>query len=858
MNKLHALPIALTFLLLIPMPATAYVQLADIFGSQMVLPRDVPVPIWGKAEPGEKITVTFAGQTKAATADDAGRWSVTLDAMPASSEPRTLSVSGAGNPLTLENVLTGDVWLVLYRWLGKQHSTEGPVPAANTRIREFGAGRDGFSPTPQEAFGRNNEWGPSRYSAFDVLTIPFANALNRELDVPVGIVRVRVGDLDATIPVEGFAAIPALEDIARRVETWYPTTERGAQAYRQWFAELKQWKRTLDGKIARNESVEPSQPPLLPGPVPGDPAQPTVVFNRQLNPLVPFAFRGVLHIHEESNSGDPRCTNDPRYADKMRALIAGLRAVFGRADLPLAFSQRNQPSIYHTHTAGGKETKDGTSELNFNAWHAHRDRQRRVLPYEAAGMVVTADVENYSGVVGERFARWALAAVYGKDGTSSGPAYRSHRVEGDRVFVEFDHVDGGLIAAEYPEIGRPLQQWQDGHLRFFAVAGADRIFHRASAHIDDNTVVVHSQQVARPVAVRYACHFDPRGMNLYNGAGLPASPFSTDDWSIEDLDATVKKLQAKRPAELVAMLGYPTMLHSHAAARALAGKGEADVLPVVERLLDSEDPDQRCGAVRTLGYLYWMGPILRGSSYYGQPPQEVTPVIARAIALIAGAAEDADPHVRRCTAEALALIGAENDDVFAILRKLAVDDDALVRTATLRMSKYRLKTHAHNTGLAYALLEEKPFADRTSAALAGTLLNHYRLKGPIDIPAIIRYYKQIGPGQGGDVVGDLGDTLRRIQMPDGQTKALDDPEVMSALLHLYAIGYRNYFLYGVFHWITMEKHTPAIRAEIERLEDEIERLRRDKPGQWQDLSDRYADAIEGLEAEIARAESRRR
>jgi len=842
-------------LLLAPSLAVAGVDVASVFGPEMVLQRDAPVPIWGTASAGEKVTVTFAGQSKTAATDKAGRWSVTLGPMSASDRPRPLAIKGANTPLTFENIRVGEVWLVLSAGrVPKQYTTEGPVPSANTRIRGFDDSRNNHSPTPQESYGKNGAWAPGdRRTQFDVVSIPFANRLNEHLGMPVGIVRVSVGDLDATIPFQGFAAVASLKDISRRVDTWYPTTRRGKQAYARWYAEMKQWKQTLDRALERGGPIEPTQPPLAPGPVLGDRTQPTVVFNRQLNPLVPFALRGALLIHDESHTGDPRCTNDPRYADKMRALIAGLRAVFGRADLAFAFSQRNQPSIYHPHTVGGKEAKESLSQLNFIAWHGHRDRQRRVLPYEKTGMVVTLDIENYPGKVGKRFARWALAEVYGRGGASSGPIYKSHHMDADRVVIEFDHTDGGLMAAGYPEIGRPLVEQKGGGLRFFAVAGADRIFRRAEAHIEGNAVGVRSDKVAQPVAVRYACHFDPRGINLYNRAGLPASPFRSDDWPIAGFDEMVEKLKQSSPAELVAMLGYPTMLHSHAAARALASKGEATILPIVKRLLSSKDLDRRCGGLRTLGYLYWMGIVPRGSGYYTQQPQAVTPAIARAIGMIGKAADDADPHVRRCAAEALSLIGSENDSVFAIIKKLALDDDALVRTAAMRMSKYRFNTHAHNTALAYAVLEDKPFADRTSVALAGTLLNHYRIKGPIDVAAAARYLKRIAPGQGGDVVGDLGDMLRRIQLPNSKKKALDHPQVMSAVLHLYAMGYRRYFLYGVWHWVTMEDHLPALREEIQRLQGEIQRLRRERPQGWADLSARYADAIVGLKEVIAKA-----
>jgi len=842
MNKTHTL-IALVILLSTASLSPGTVQVAGVFGPEMVLQRNAPVPVWGRADPGEEVTVTFGDQSKTASADKLGRWSVTLDKMPASSQGRSLVVKGSGDAIRLENVLVGEVWLVLTHWVGKQYSCEGPVPNANIRIRSYNERRNNHSPTPVESFGRNDAWGPnSRSNTFDVMSIPFANILNDKLGVPIGILRVRVGDLDATIPFQGYAAIDELDDIARRVDTWYPETKRGQEAYGQWLADMKEWRAMLGRKIRNDEQIAPGQPPLAPGPVLDDPTQPTVVFNRQLNPIVPFAIGGVLHVHADSATGDPLCTGDLRYAHKMRALISGLRIAFKNPDMPFAFTQRNQPNMYHTHTAGGKER---TIALDFNAWMAHRDRQRRVLPFKNTGMVVTLDIENYSGKIGERFANWALASACGKGGSLSGPVYKGHKIKGGKVIVEFDHVGGGLQAAGFPQIGRPLVEQKGASIRFFALAGADRIFHSARARIKGDTVVVSSNAVVKPVAVRYACHFDPRGMNLYNRAGLPASPFRTDDWPVGDLDQTVEKLKDKSPKALAAMLGYPAMPHSHAAAKALGRKGRSAALPLIKRLLSSEDPDQRCGGLRTLGYLYWLGVLPRGSGYYSLKPQTVTPEIARAIEMIAKAAGDANPLVRRTSAEALSLIGAENDRVFAIIRKLALDDDALVRTAAMRMSKYRFNTHAHNTALAYALLEEKPLADRTSAALAGNLLNHYRIEGPIDVAAAGRFFRKIGPGQGGNVVGGLGDMLRRVKVAD-EKKALGHPKVLPAVLHLYSLGYRNYFLYGLWRWIDVREHIPLLQQEIKRLEGEIKRLQSEKSDRWKDLSARYADAIQGL------------
>ena len=847
MGTIRAVPGVLALLFAGASQGVAGLEVAAVFGPEMVLQRGVPVPVWGRAEPGETVTVAFAGQRKAARADQSGRWLVTLGAMRAGAEPRPLTVRGAAAPVAFENVRVGEVWLLLAHRIPRQYSVEGPVPLPQVRLRGIGSGRPNHNPVPRTAYGQNRRWLPGRSARLDALSIPFANRLCEALGVPVGIVRVEVGGLEATTPPAGFAAVPALRDIASRVETWDPATKRGRAAYGQWLKRMKRWREALSRKIERSEPVEPSQPPHVPGPAPGDAAEPTVVYNRQLHALTPLALRGALHVHEEHHVTDPPCTRDARYADKMRALIAGLRSAFGRPGLAFAFSQRNEPSIYHQHTVGG--------ELDFNAWAGHRDRQRRVLPHEGTGMVVTLDVENHPGRVGERFARWALSTVYGRGGAWSGPTCRRHRVQGDRVILEFDHADGGLMAAKIPEVGRPVAEQKGAPLRSFAVAGEDRVFHRAEARIAGDTVVARSRHVKRPVAVRYACRFDPRGMNLYNRAGLPASPFRTDDWPIPDFDRRVEDLASKSPRELTALLGDPAAPHSHAAAKALAARGEAALWPIVRRLAGSDDPDRRCGALRALGYLYWLGPVPR--RYYDAATREVTPAVARAIGLIGGLATDADPAVRRCAAEALGLIGAANDEVFTILRKLATDDDALVRTAALRMAKYRLKSHAHTTALAYALLADRPFGDCTSTNLAANLLNHYRLKGPIDVAAAGRFLRRLGPRQGGGAVGDLGDLLRRLKAPDGEP-SLNRPDVLPAVLHLYALGYRNYMLYGVERWITLKRNVPAFARKVDELRTEIERLRRDKPRGWRDLSRRYEDAVGGLTDMIEKARKARK
>ncbi len=152
------------------------------------------------------------------------------------------------------------------------------------------------------------------------------------------------------------------------------------------------------------------------------------------------------------------------------------------------------------------------------------------------GMAVAIDIGDARDIhprnkqdVGFRLARWALADVYGKETVVSGPLYKSHQVEGNKIRIAFDHVGSGLMVGEKNGLA-PTKQMADGKLKWFAIAGTDQKWHWAQAVIYGNTIVVTSDQVPEPVAVRYAFAMNPAGANLYNREGLPASPFRTDNW----------------------------------------------------------------------------------------------------------------------------------------------------------------------------------------------------------------------------------------------------------------------------------------------------------------------------------------
>lgn len=824
-----------------PRKATT-VKLSSPLAPGMVLQRDMPVPIWGVAAPGKAVTVAFGGQTKKTRADAEGKWSVTLDAMTASAKPAALVVRGDSGQVKLDNVLVGEVWLVIAGRLEKRYSVDSPVPVKNVRYVATGGG---FNSYPMTAYGRNRPWAEARESeTIPAVLITFANEVARGAGVPVGLVHVPAGKLPAIVPVEGFGEIKELRDVAERCETWYPATQRGRAAYDKWLAAMKAWLAGLDANLKPGKKAQPTQPPPAPGPTPGDASEPTVAYNASIHPIVPLAIRGAIHLDPDTGAAEPR------YVDYMRALVAGLRKVFGRPDMPFAFTQLGQPGMYEQSIFG--------NETSYDEWYGHRDRQRRAAAATGAGLIVTADLEGYSPFVGERIALWALAAAYGRDDAACGPRYKSCRVEGDKIIVRFDNAHGGLRIAESPKMGMMTSRSNDRRLQTFSLAGEDRVFHTAEGILQsDGTVIVACPKVPKPVAVRYACRIDPRGRKLFGVRGMayffgqPASPFRSDDWPIEDPNAVAGSLEGTSPEKLAARLGDPHDARSIGAAMALGRLGDK-AMGTIDRLLNKGDTEEKCGALRALGTMHWHGPVPR--RYYGAAAQEITPAVRKALDRIIPATKDADVDVRYIATEALALIGAEDGELAGVLRTLATDDDPRIRCAALKIAKFRFNEYKHIVAMAYALLTEKPFGDRTSLHIAGNLINHQRINGPIDVKLVGDYLAKLRPGLGSEAVSSLGDALRRIKMKGADRPSLNSPDALPGVLNAYAIGYRDYMLYGVERWISEPENIPAFRAKIDELTAEIRRLKKDRSPGWEDRAARYADAIDGLKAMIANIE----
>jgi sialate O-acetylesterase len=341
----------------------------------------------------------------------------------------------------------------------------------------------------------SGEWkvcSPETVPGFSAVGYLFARDLQQALKVPVGVLTVAYGasTADAWLPRPAFAADPELKPILDRFDT------------------LEEFYKTHPGAMAADAPPGPqtinARPPR-PGPM-RDPVQdqhePTVLFNGMLHPVIPYAIRGAIWYQGESIVGGKAGIQN--YPHVMETLVTQWRRLWGEGDFP--FYAVQLPAL-----------------KNVSNNPMVREGQTKILSLPNTGLAVTIDVGDPDNVhpkdkepVGERLSLIALANAYGKKLEYSGPLYGSMKVEGNAIRIRFTHA-GGLAA-------------KDGPLKWFQIAGAGQQFVDADAAIEGDSVVVKSDKVAAPVAVRYAWANYPFGCNLFNGAGLPAAPFRTDDW----------------------------------------------------------------------------------------------------------------------------------------------------------------------------------------------------------------------------------------------------------------------------------------------------------------------------------------
>ena len=481
-----------------PVFSWAAVAPARIFSDHMVLQRDLPVPVWGKAKPGAMVTVEVRRQAVKTSTDRDGRWKVTLKPMKASATGSEMVIRSEDDRVVIHDVLVGEVWFA-----GGQSNMDyragamaRRLPAGKTLVEaaklsgiRFRKVNQRNAPKPRDDLARPGNWdvcSPRTARNHSAVAFVFALRLHRELGVPVGVIDCSWGGtpIEPYIPATAFVGHPTLEKLAAFAKS----------------GNIEAIKKMPGGTFVRS-------PAWLAG----------AIYNGRIAPVAPYAIRGALWYQGESNCGRGE---DPRdYAHKMRALIKGWRHAWGRKDLPFYFVQLPQWNSY--------------------AWTYLREEQRRAMDAAHTGMAVTIDLDNAGDIhppnkidVGERLARWPLAKVYARNVPFTGPLYRKATAQKGSIRVEFDHTTDGLMIGNLAGIGKVVEA-KGNKLNGFELVGGDGKWHDAEATIAGGSVLVSSTEVKRPLAVRYACHpqtTKTRPWNLYNRAGLPASPFCSD-WS---------------------------------------------------------------------------------------------------------------------------------------------------------------------------------------------------------------------------------------------------------------------------------------------------------------------------------------
>lgn len=495
-------------------PARA-LEVSGLFGDHMILQRERPVRVWGKAHPGEAIRVTIGSDSAQAEADDTGKWSLSLPPQPVGG-PLQMRIEGSAT-LTINDILIGDIWLCAGQsnmgtgFMRREPLDPGDMDLNSIRYTEY----LGAAGAPVDDI--RLKWTVSssntvpKYPAFPWY---FAQRIHQQTGIPIGIVKVNSGGAR----IEWFLN-PEVVEPAKILQDWKYQLQNYERNLPKTVTALEAWLKS--SRDARDKKL-PS--PLLPA-VDAHPSfsppnrfGPFCFYFGTISPLAKFPMKGVAWYQGESNVED-----EGGYTPKLASLIRGWRQAWGEPSLPFFFVQL--PNVYHSGGLPDKPT----------LWPLLREAQSKVLALPDTGMAVTIDVgdedlhprNKYD--MARRLAAVALAKTYGVEIEYTAPIFKRAEVRGSSMVLFFDHLGGGLMVGTKSGLN-PAREEAGGRLMEFAIAGQDRKFHTAQAVIQGDTVVVTSPSVSAPASVRYAYAWNPHKCNLYGRNGLPVAPFRTDNW----------------------------------------------------------------------------------------------------------------------------------------------------------------------------------------------------------------------------------------------------------------------------------------------------------------------------------------
>lgn len=530
--------IALVVGLCVPSTLMAELSVPQFFSDHMVLQRDRDSLVWGKASPGDDVTVGFGGKFFSGAADEKGSWKIAVTTGPANAEGQVLSITSGGDAIQIRDVLVGEVWLASGQ--SNMAFTLSRVPKyvemlktiEMSGVRMFCA-KPTAAAEPQDDIA--GEWllpGSESGNSMSAVAFFFAKKLHEELGVPVGILKTAWGGK----PVETFTSREALsslpetkamvDTVLKQQASFDPVKARNQYRGRMTSHEnaVNQWLKTgkAEGKRRPRAPAIPKPPMMTEG-------KPGVLFDGMIHPFVGYTMSGAIWYQGEANAK----IGQVPYDVTLPLMIRDWRSRWG-----------DEFAFLYVQLANYRQV--ATEPGNNDPWPLLQDRMRRVLETTPkTGMAVINDVGNATDIhpqdkktPGERLAIWALAKTYGMNVVHSGPLFVSAVRE------------NGAVAVEFTSVGEGLETRDDKPLKRFEIAGADRVWHWGDAVISGKSIVeVTCPVVGHPVAVRYAWAANPEDANLVNSAGLPASVFRTDDWDDVEAPAPVPRVNRVKAAK---------------------------------------------------------------------------------------------------------------------------------------------------------------------------------------------------------------------------------------------------------------------------------------------------------------------
>jgi len=534
-------------------PRDLAIEMGAPFHDNAILQREMKVPVWGWVKSGVKVTVEFAGQQKEATAGEDGKWMLKLDELKASSTPAEMIIAADGKKEVLKNILVGEIWLASgqsnMQWLSNKCDV-GRVLIKQMQKR-VAAGKE-QPPIIREAKVTNFfaslhpiehakvSWSSDGQN-FSAISYAFAYKLYTELKVPIGILNCSFSQtaIQAWTPREGFAGAKDeyTQALYKKVLETDPATSEHKTAWGKFYGDIDNTLKENEARVKRGEPAKAFST-KTPGNLSSN-RDATWLFNARLNPMIPYAIRGAIWNQGYANMGEGIV-----YYNNLHSMIRGWRQLWNRPELPVYFHQfytPNQKGVWAYKPIIGK-----AADMRLGTWLA------RDIPHTgmASQIDMTGGIHYGSKTIpGFRLARHALKNQYARRIVADGPMFKSYSVSGNKLVIELDHADSGLVVGETGTdakkgIATPnVIPNGEAQVKFFYLADDKKVWHAATVKIDGNKLILSSSDVKSPRGVSYGSGGIGNQPNIYNKELLPLTPFtyydnklvSAKDWPDERL-----------------------------------------------------------------------------------------------------------------------------------------------------------------------------------------------------------------------------------------------------------------------------------------------------------------------------------